>query len=205
MKTLSTLKVKVDACQKCGLCRTNRTRVSGRGRKTAPVMFVNQSPTWEDVKSNRSFAGIAGAFQSNILKSIGIDEAQIYFTNLIKCYPGKNGYAENVPPADSIFECEIYLEREIEIIKPRVIIAVGPVVMRWFGIAGGIKQNSGKLFKTDKGDVVPILHPAGVFYRVQDAPEYATQLHYIDTLLNEVSLPPARENEHQWMERRIRF
>jgi uracil-DNA glycosylase family 4 len=84
----------------------------------------------------------------------------------------------------------VYLRQEIELVKPKIILAVGAIAMRYFEIKGGIKKNSGKVFQTPFGPVIPVLHPAGLMRRMSDTPQFATQFAAINTFLRGGSPPP---------------
>lgn len=191
---LSDLEAEVRECQRCPLWKKSRCRVPGSGLAAADIMFVGQAPGIEEGKEGVPFIGLAGAFQGNLLSHIGIPDAKIYFTNLAKCFTGRGAGGDYLPSPETVAACEDYLKVEIEIVQPKVIVAIGAFVMRYFGIAGGIKQNSGKMFETEHGPVIPILHPAGIFRRYPEAPIYATQLRYIKTVLDGSPIPPPFAN-----------
>lgn len=180
----------VKSCRECELRRKCRYTTPGTGRLSARIMVVGGNAGRDESSEGVPFIGADGIFQSNLLEYIGILESELYFTYLVKCFPGwQRGKGFVKPTAPQIETCSSYLKREIETIKPELIIAIGDVVMRWFDIKGGINQNAGEVFKTKYGSVVVILYPP-VWSHLENAPRYATSLQYIKTFLEGSPKPP---------------
>ena len=197
--SLSGLARYVKACTDCPLHRKCRRRVPGVGRGSARVLFVGQAPGWEEEREGLPWIGQAGQWLSALVENMGLPEAAIYWTNLIKCYPGrKRQGGDNEPPAYAIEQCQKYLVEEIRLVDPEIIVAVGVIAMRWFGIKGGIKQNNGRVFDTQYGRVIPVVHPAGIFRRMAEAPELRTSLHSILTQLADPIKPPKFVEVEAW-------
>lgn len=192
MTTINELAKTVRACRDCKLHLKAKCPVPGVGMVTAEVMAVGQAPGWQEDRDNVPWIGQAGQFLTSLLESLGFSAKQVYFTNLVKCYPGRKGRGgDNEPPAYAIEACRKHLEAEIALVKPKVIVAVGAHAMRAFGIKGGINQNSGKTFDTKWGRVIPVLHPAGLMRRPTETPKFATSLNAIATALRPALVPPA--------------
>ena len=220
--SLSGLARYVKECTDCPLHRKCRRRVPGVGRGSARVLFVGQAPGWEEEREGLPWIGQAGQWLSALVENMGLSEADLYWTNLIKCYPGrKRQGGDNEPPAYAIEQCQKYLVEEIRLVDPEIIVAVGVFAMRWFGIKGGIKQNNGRVFKwkspclecgpkagcTDcktcedgflEYRVIPVVHPAGIFRRMAEAPELRTSLHSILTQLVDPIEPPKFVEVAEW-------
>lgn len=186
--TLSSLNVAVRACRRCKLRARCKRPVIGVGKAHADVMFVGQAPGWQEDRDGIAFIGQAGQFQAATRERLGL--RSVYDTNCTKCYPGKQRGGDREPPQDAMDACLVHLEAEIALIKPKLIVAVGAVSMRHFGIAGGIMQNSGKVFPTKYGPVMPIIHPAALMRRPNEAWKYRTSMHAILTHLSGGSTPP---------------
>jgi DNA polymerase-1 len=146
-------------------------------------MAVGQAPGIEEDKAGLPFVGQSGQFLSAHLDRLDYTTSMVYYTNICKCFPGRRAGGDADPPAYAIEACRPYLLAEIKEIAPQLILAVGAIAMRFFGIKGGIRQNNAKVFDTPYGRVVPILHPAGLMHRPVDTPIFATGLNIITTTL----------------------
>lgn len=155
-------------------------------------MFVGQAPGWIEDREGLPWIGQAGQWLSELVERMGLSDELVWWTNLVKCYPGrKKTGGDNEPPPFAIAKCQDHLIDEIHLVDPELIVAVGAIAMRWFGIKGGINQNNGRVFDTEHGRVIPVLHPAGIFRRMSEAPALRTSLHAILTHLEEpVEVPP---------------
>jgi len=167
----------VRACRKCELWKKRRKPVPGEGNLDADVMFVGEAPGyWEDVKG-KPFVGSAGEILDEMLSKIGLSREKVYIGNILKCRPPEN----RDPSASEIKACVPYLDRQIEIIKPKIIVTLGrhstSYLLSKCGLAvGGITKLHGKRFKVEllglRVLVVPMYHPAAVLYN----PRYRTDL-----------------------------
>lgn len=173
----------VSRCHECVLRNRCKRTVPGVGVPGADVMAVGQAPDKQADQLGVAFVGPAGQFLSAMLESLGFTARRVYYTNIVKCFPGRGKGGDIKPPAFAIEACTPWLRREYEMVQPKVILAIGDVAMKFFGVKGGIKKNTGKVFYTDWGPVVPILHPAGLTKTPSNTPAFATGLHILDTHL----------------------
>ena len=154
-------------------------------------MAVGEAPSWEDNNEGLPWVGQEGLFLSNVLENLGLSSQNVYFTYLAKCFPGSGRGKSYAPPPYAVQACSQWLVREIELIQPMLILAVGAICMKVFGINGGIRKDSGKVYGSKYGvPVIPILHPAGLAKRMADVPIFTTQLHIINTFLDGFKEPP---------------
>ncbi|NJE05358.1 uracil-DNA glycosylase [Thermococcus sp. M36] len=164
------LEEKIRACQKCPLGQLRTNAVPGSGSYDAKIMFVGEAPGyWEDQKG-LPFVGRAGKVLDELLAEIGLTRDEVYITNIVKCRPPDN----RDPADDEIKACSPYLDRQIDIIRPKVIVPLGRHSMRYilekFGFQPEpISRIHGKTFeaRTLFGRIVimPIYHPAVALYR----------------------------------------
>ncbi|RLF49486.1 MAG: uracil-DNA glycosylase [Thermoplasmata archaeon] len=110
-------------CKRCALHKTRTNVVFGEGPKDAEIMLVGEAPGRQEDNSGRPFVGAAGKFLTEALNSAGIERKEVYITNVVKCRPPGN----RTPNEIEIRTCSPYLVRQIEIIKPKVICALGAV------------------------------------------------------------------------------
>jgi len=118
---LEDLRVQVENCRKCGLWKTRRHPVLGEGNPKAEVVFIGEAPGREEDELGRPFVGAAGRLLNEVLSEIGIKRGEVYITNVVKCRPPGN----RQPTKREIKACSPYLDRQISIIKPRIVVALG--------------------------------------------------------------------------------
>jgi uracil-DNA glycosylase len=112
----------IAACTACGLCRTRKHTVPGVGVPTAGWMFVGEAPGAEEDALGEPFVGQAGRLLDNMLKAIGLSRTKdVYIANVLKCRPPSN---RNPEPGE-VAQCSPYLERQLALIQPRLIVALG--------------------------------------------------------------------------------
>lgn len=190
--SLQALAVEVRSCRLCALRRNCKRPIPGIGKPTARILFVGQAPGWEEDRDGVPWVGQAGQFLSAVLGAVGIPSADIYLTNLVKCYPGKKRGGDAEPPPYAIDACAVHLQAEYELLKPVLVVAVGGVAMKALGVkGGGVNLNSGRIFQTAEwGPVLVVRHPAGIMRRPADAPAFTTQFYAIDTAMAGPLQPP---------------
>lgn len=117
------LKARVDACQACSLHQTRTQTVFGVGNQAADLMIIGEAPGADEDRQGEPFVGRAGLLLNAMLKAIGLERNQVFIANILKCRPPGN----RDPHVDEVLRCESFLQRQIELIKPKVILAVGRV------------------------------------------------------------------------------
>jgi len=192
LKTLDTLASEIRACKKCLLKKQCKRRIPGSGLPTSRVMFVGQAPGWPEDRQGLPFVGGGGVLMSELIRSVpDLNYHSYYYTYLVKCYPGKQrGGGDKIPPAEAIAACEDWLLQELELVQPELIVALGPVVMRYFGIKGGIEQNSGKIYDLDIGPVLVLMAPNSLFKDKKKISKFRTHLNSIATFLRDPADTP---------------
>jgi DNA polymerase len=112
----------VDACTACGLCRTRNKSVPGVGDTNAEWLFVGEAPGAEEDARGEPFVGQAGRLLDNMLAALGIARGRnVYIANVLKCRPPNN----RAPEQSESDACRPYLERQVELIRPKLIVALG--------------------------------------------------------------------------------
>ncbi|RFT15393.1 MAG: Uracil-DNA glycosylase, family 4 [Candidatus Saccharicenans subterraneus] len=114
---------KIMSCQACPLFKGRTQAVPGEGNRQAKLMFVGEAPGRDEDLQGRPFVGRAGQLLTKIIQAMGFSRDQVYIANVIKCRPPEN----RTPRPDEVKACSPYLLRQIELIKPRVIVALGKV------------------------------------------------------------------------------
>ncbi|MGH7594617.1 MAG: uracil-DNA glycosylase [Gemmatimonadales bacterium] len=149
----------VHACQRCPLCRTRTHAVPGEGDARAGLFLVGEGPGESEDKSGRPFVGRAGELLDKMLAAIDIPRADAYIANVVKCRPPKN----RVPLPDEREACLPYLRRQIELVQPRVLLALGGTAAETLL---GVKTSLGQLrLKVHRWNGIPLIvtyHPAAL-------------------------------------------
>jgi len=161
MSALTELYAEIANCRDCGLAKHRIKVVPGEGAEDAELLFIGEAPGWHEDQQGRPFVGPAGAFLDQLLSSIGLSREQVYIANVIKCRPPGN----RDPLPDEIQACRRWLDRQIELIQPSMIITLGRYsLMRYFP-RENISKVHGKPRR--KGDVVyyPMYHPAAALHQ----------------------------------------
>ena len=115
--SLEKIAVNVRGCPLCKLARTRKNAVPGEGQISAKIMFIGEAPWRSEDEKGKPFVGAAGRILDNVLKKAGIERSQVFITNIVKCRPPNN----RVPEEDELIACRPYLDRQIALIKPKVI------------------------------------------------------------------------------------
>lgn len=158
---LSHIAGEVRVCTDCELHRSRTLAVPGEGAANAEVMFIGEAPGMNEDRQGRPFVGNAGQFLDEMLESIGWDRKSVFITNVVKCRPPGN----RDPLPDEILACSKYLDRQIEIIDPLMIVTLGRYSMaRWFANER-ISKIHGKPRRDGKRVIVPLYHPAAALHQ----------------------------------------
>ena len=120
-KKLEELKKEVILCQRCPLYKTRHLPVVGEGNHDAEVMFIGEAPGFNEDRTGHPFWGAAGKIFDELLTNIGLRREDVYICNVLKCRPPNN----RNPKIEEIKACTPFLDRQIEIIQPKVICTLG--------------------------------------------------------------------------------
>ncbi len=168
---LKEIKDEVLKCKKCSLYKNRNYPVIGQGSHDAEIMFIGEAPGAQEDKTGHPFCGRAGTILDELLNSVSIKRQDIYICNILKCRPPSN----RDPEIKEIESCTPYLERQIKIIKPKIICSLGrysmEFLMKRFGLENKIELISkihGNLFEikigSEKLKFVAFYHPAVAIY-----------------------------------------
>ena len=144
------------SCKKCRLSRTRTNVVPGEGDSKAEIMFIGQCPGFHEDQQGRPFVGRAGKLLDELLESIGLKREKIFITNIVKDRPPEN----RDPMVDEVRSCSPYLERQIKIINPKLIITLGRFASEFFISDGKISQIHGVPHRVKGLLIFPLYHPA---------------------------------------------
>lgn len=126
LRELGKLAEEIRVCRKCRLHKNRTNAVPGEGPVTAEIMICGQAPGRREDKEGRPFVGAAGTFLTDLLESIELDRTTLFITSILKCFPPKN----RPPRSDELETCRPYLDKQIRIIQPKMIVALGNYALR---------------------------------------------------------------------------
>ncbi|HRD33230.1 MAG TPA: uracil-DNA glycosylase [Rhodocyclaceae bacterium] len=152
------LESEIRACTACRLCESRQQAVPGIGDRGGNWMMVGEGPGAEEDRRGEPFVGPAGRLLDDMLAAIGLSRSQgVYIANAVKCRPPLN----RTPQADEIAACLPYLERQIALVKPKLLVALGrPAAQSLLGEEIRINASRGRLFRHADIPVVVTYHPA---------------------------------------------
>jgi DNA polymerase len=157
---LEQLRVTASTCTKCALAEGRTQVVFGVGAPDADLLFVGEGPGREEDLAGEPFVGRSGKLLDRMMhEELGFSRERCYIANVVKCRPPGN---RNPAPAE-ITACRPYLEQQIEIIRPKVIVTLGNFATRLLlDSDAGIRTLRGSVFEYGRGHLVPTYHPAYV-------------------------------------------
>jgi DNA polymerase len=175
----------VDRCRKCTIGSTRTCSVFGEGSPTAALMCVGEGPGETEDRLGRPFVGRAGELLDKMLAAIDLAREDVFICNTVKCRPtldnGKR-LANRAPTPDEMHNCRPYLDQQIEIVRPRVILALGaPAAKSFMGEKFSITRERGRWFPGPLGiPVIATFHPAYILRQTGGAMTEVKRLVYAD-------------------------
>jgi len=162
---LTQASIAADACRKCAIGYERRNNVYGEGDPDARLMVVGEGPGETEDHLGRPFVGPAGQLLDRMLGAIGLARSEVYICNTVKCratVPGPNGARNRAPDAQEMENCRPFLDEQIAIVAPRVILALGaPAAKSFLGRDFQITKMRGRWYVGP--DEIPLMvtfHPA---------------------------------------------
>jgi DNA polymerase len=162
VSALAELYHRIAACQDCEELARGRTKVvPGEGPEKAQIVFIGEAPGFHEDQQGRPFVGQAGQFLEALLGSIGLKRGDVYICNVIKCRPPGN----RDPLPTEIKNCQKWLDKQLELISPRMIVILGRYSLAKFFPGETISKIHGK--ERRRGNVIyyPMYHPAAALHQ----------------------------------------
>jgi uracil-DNA glycosylase family 4 len=172
---LRELQATVQRCRLCPLHPNRRQAVLGVGDPWSPMLFVGEGPGAQEDIEGQPFVGAAGQLLTKALWMVGIDRRRVYIANVVKCRPSEN----RTPRPSEMSACFPYLRRQIEILRPALLVPMGNPAMSMILGRTGIQQWRGQWFQKNGVWVVPIYHPAYVLRNPEAFPLLLNDLRQI--------------------------
>jgi len=158
---LTELYKEIAVCQRCILAQARTRAVPGEGPEDAALMFIGEAPGFHEDRQGRPFVGAAGRFLEELLASIDLQREQVYICNVIKCRPPGN---RDPSPAE-IEACRPYLDRQIELVNPRVVVTLGRFSMARYFPQASISRIHGQPKRIGSRIYYPMFHPAAALHQ----------------------------------------
>ena len=161
MSELAHLCEEITACQNCILSQGRTNAVPGEGPEDAEIMFIGEGPGFHEDRQGRPFVGAAGNYLNELLGKIDLGRQNVYITNVVKCRPPGN----RDPQQAEIEACRPYLDRQIELIRPRLIVTLGRFSMQRYFPGASISRIHGQAKRVGNVIYYPMFHPAAALHQ----------------------------------------
>jgi DNA polymerase len=197
-ETLAQIANEVSTCKKCALHTTRIKSVPGEGPAQAEIMLIGEGPGANENLQGRPFIGQAGKFLEELLKQAGLKRSDVWICNVVKCRPPEN----RDPLPGELAACDLYLERQIAAINPKIIITLGRFSMAKFARRPGVKisQVHGQMYRVGNRYVIPMFHPAAALHQAALKPALLADFARLPELLEQArqhtgEMPEAARSE----------
>jgi len=161
LSELTELYKEIIVCQLCILSKGRVHAVPGEGPENAEIVFIGEGPGFHEDRQGRPFVGAAGNYLNELLEQNGLKREQVYITNIVKCRPPGN----RDPQPEEIETCRPYLDRQIELIRPRLIITLGRYSMQRYFPGASISRIHGQPKRVGNVIYYPMFHPAAALHQ----------------------------------------
>lgn len=169
-------------CRRCELCQTRNNVVFGVGAQDAEVLFIGEGPGEQEDLKGEPFVGRAGRLLDDMLELIDLDRSKIYIANMVKCRPPRNRDPLNTEQD----ACAGWLEAQIELIKPRIIVCLGRIAaMKFIKPDFKITREHGQWFDRGGVKVMALYHPAALLRDPRRRPETFVDLKTLQAAIRE--------------------
>jgi uracil-DNA glycosylase family 4 len=161
LSELTDLCEEVKICRKCILSQGRTNAVPGEGPQTADIMFIGEGPGFHEDRQGRPFVGAAGNYLTELLQKIDLKREDVYITNVVKCRPPGN----RDPQPEEIEACRPYLDKQIDLIHPRLIVTLGRFSMQRYFPGASISRIHGQPKRVGNVIYYPMFHPAAALHQ----------------------------------------
>jgi DNA polymerase len=185
---LTAIAAEVKVCKTCRLWQGTTNPVPGAGDPNAEIMFIGEGPGFNEDKKGLPFVGRSGDYLEKMLKLINLNRSQVFITNVVKHRPPDN----RDPLPDEIIACKPYLDRQIEVINPLIIVTLGRFSMARYFPNGKITQIHGQPKYDDGRAYYPLFHPAAVLRNPSLEPQMEADFKRILEVMAEVKTQRAK-------------
>lgn len=204
-ETLAQIAQEVAVCKNCALHQSRNKSVPGEGPANSEIMLIGEGPGFYENEQGRPFVGAAGKFLDELLAGAGLKRSDVWIGNVVKCRPPGN----RDPLPEELAACDVYLERQIAAINPKIIITLGRFSMGKYMPGARISAVHGQMRRMGERFVIAMFHPAAALHQaalkptiLQDFAQLPKLLEQARAALGQVSAPvqeqaPAQEEPKQ--------
>ena len=154
---LRAIREDIGDCTRCGLSRGRKNIVFGVGNAKADIMFIGEGPGADEDEQGEPFVGRAGQLLNNMIAAMGLRREDVYIANVVKCRPPQN----RAPERDEIETCSPFLMRQVDVIRPKIIVALGATAAKTLlGISDSMASLRGRLYDFRGTKLAVTYHPA---------------------------------------------
>ena len=179
---LTSISLRISDCLSCELSKERINTVPGEGNPNAEIMFIGEAPGFNEDKIGEPFIGRAGALLNHLLDTIGLERQDVYITNMVKCRPPKN----RDPKETEIDSCNTYLDSQISIVNPTVIVTLGRFSFRKFFPDIPISKARGVTKEWNGKIIFPMYHPAAALYNPSLKPRLEHDFQKLNGLITNI-------------------
>jgi DNA polymerase len=183
-ESLSRIAKEVSVCTKCVLHESRKNPVPGDGPANAEIMFIGEGPGFHENEQGHPFVGASGKFLDQLLAQAGVTREDVFIANVVKCRPPGN----RDPQPDELAACDAYLEAQIEVVNPSIIVTLGRFSMNKFFPGAKISAVHGQMKKIDDRFVIPMFHPAAALHQAALKPSILGDFAKLPDQLNEARI-----------------
>lgn len=182
--SLDQIQKEIGDCHRCKLCEKRTHIVFGEGNPNARLMFVGEGPGEQEDLQGRPFVGRAGQLLDKIIEAMGLKRSDVFIANVVKCRPPNN----RLPEPDEVSACKPFLLKQIEVIKPEIIVALGSTALKClFRPDVQITKMRGKFTDFNGVKLMPTYHPA---YLLRNPPAKKDVWEDMKVVMKELGLSP---------------
>jgi uracil-DNA glycosylase family 4 len=189
---LKTIAAEIAACQQCPLHKARTQTVPGSGPASATIMFIGEAPGFHEDQQGLPFVGASGKYLEQLLADVNLHREDVFITNVVKCRPPEN----REPLQPELDACADYLNRQIELIDPKIVITLGRFSMAKYFPDGRISKIHGQAKRMGGRIYYPMYHPAAVLRTPSLRPEMEADMQRVLKLMQDTGsddLPDADE------------
>lgn len=189
-------------CRRCKLCETRTQAVAGEYREKPMVFMLGEAPGGREDQEGRPFCGQAGGILDDFLELAQLKREEVYISNVVKCRPTRpsnrgiyGDYANRKPTADEIKTCAPWLELELRLLAPRLLVTLGGVPLSYvMGQNAAVGRFHGQAFYWRKFGlwVYPLYHPAALIYDATKAAAYEQDVRNLGEFCRELASDPEK-------------
>lgn len=182
--TLERIRADLGECTRCRLHKARSRIVFGDGPAHADLVFVGEGPGEEEDRQGLPFVGRAGKLLTQMISAMGLERKDVYICNVVKCRPPQN----RTPERDEVSTCQPFLERQLAVVRPKVIVCLGSVaVQALLGSRKSLSEVRGKWFDWRGAKLLPTYHPA---YLLRNPNAKGVVWADLQKVIAELGLPP---------------